>query len=627
MSLNLSWRQKFLALIVVTPLGFLAIALAVIWGLESVSSSYRDAFDMINHQSRYGDLITRYNGVEKDLANFQSADRDAVIQRLDTFLAKAQDLSAQSKKLDDPAVRKLADQVSSQSRQYVEQRKTWIDELQTLGLTDEEGMRQTLTKALLDLKNLSISLFDETVEAVEQGKSRYINERDVTGAEGARQAISDLEALVKQYDWEDNVIGEKVKAYRKTFDQADNQMQALLAVDSQATASGEALQAAVMKLSETLHSSIVARSLAEAENAETSARWASLGTLGVFGPVLVIALFIASRTLVRRLQRTVEVLSGVSDGDLTQHLTPGKNPRDEFNQLASAVNQMIDNIGHLMRDAIGSTDSLVQVRQQLDQSMARLAANSDTVESQTVQAATASQQISVTLADVAQRTSQVGVSTQKANEAAQSGAEVIQKNMATMDSLSDLIQESHNHVKQLTQSSSRVTGIIDVINGLADQTNLLALNAAIEAARAGEAGRGFSVVADEVRTLAQKTVEATNSIVSIIDDLNKQTRLMDQVIGNGLKLVEESEASAGEIASAMGHVTESIASLTAEMDQVVVAVEEISTTTDDIAQKMEEIRHQSGESQTIGTELGEQNQRLADHAERLSGSTRRFRVA
>jgi methyl-accepting chemotaxis protein len=316
----------------------------------------------------------------------------------------------------------------------------------------------------------------------------------------------------------------------------------------------------------------------------------------------------------------------VSNGDLTQKLILGGNSNDEFNILGKATNQMIDNIRVLMRGSIAGTQDLIEVNSELEKTMVRLAQNSETVESQTTLAAAASQQISVTLNDVAERTSQVGVATQAANDSALSGARIIKDSVTSMHQLSSLIQKTHDHVKLLNQSSSRVTGIIGVINSLADQTNLLALNAAIEAARAGEAGRGFSVVAEEVRTLAQKTVAATTNIVAIIDELNSQTVSMDSLVNNGLEIAKEGEHHASQIAKAMDGVTQSIHTLTLEMDQVVVAVEEISVTTDDIALKMEEIRNQATETQVIGTELGTQNLRLTEQANVIAESTRHFNV-
>ncbi|WP_203141434.1 methyl-accepting chemotaxis protein [Marinobacter mangrovi] len=626
MKLSLSWRQKFLALIVVTPLGFLAVGAAIYWGITSVSSSYRTTYDLVSYQNQASELLSDWNSIEKDLASFKEGGQAAAKQKLEAFKADAEALRRRAEALGDDDIASSADEIASAAGHYVAQRQDWITDVSALGLNDQSGMRKALSDAFQGLKDLQLSLFDESVAEVSRTQKGFFADRDMSFAKPAEHAVKGLELMVKQYDWQESVVGKAVTTYRAAFDKAAAKMKDISATDTAAVAAGNQLQKAIRAQDEALQNGPIAAAIEQASSVESSAKMVSLGALVIFAPILVLILFIISRTLVNRLQGVMEMLQRVSDGDLTRKLDVGRNDKDEFNRLATATNQMIDNINRLMRDSIESTNNLIEVRGELDKSMERLARNSEAVESQTVQAATASQQISVTLTDVAERTSQVGVSTQKANESAQSGARVVDESVNAMQRLSNLIQDTHSGVQSLNQSCTKVTGIIDVINGLAEQTNLLALNAAIEAARAGEAGRGFSVVADEVRTLASKTVEATDNITRIIDELNKQTANMDSLTQHGLKLARESEESAGQIAGAMGTVTESIQTLNAEMDQVVVAVEEISTTTDDIAQKMEEIRQQSSETQAIGSELGTQNQRLSEYADRLSSSTRRFTV-
>lgn len=626
MKFNLSWRQKFLALIVVTPIGLAFIGGAVFWGLESVSSSYQSIYNITRYESAAGKLITEWSAVEKDLGALSPENRDTVTNELDTLLADAIALKEQAAALDDVEVINYADQIQAETARYVDFRHQWLTQMDTLGLTPDTGIRKELATAMAQLEELSLSLFEQNLKEISSTTRAYIGDLNPNLAEPADKAVAGLEALVEEYDWNDNVIGENARAYRETFTRADTVVQGLIATGAQADQAGNALQDLVLAQSESLRTGLIADAIRQAEGAETSAKVVSIGAIAIFGPLLVLSLFLISRILVSRLNGVVTVLSRVSSGDLTQKLSLGKNPRDEFNILGEATNQMVDNIAKLMRESIAGTENLLEVHGELEKTMDRLSQNSEKVESQTIQAATATQQISVTLNDVAQRTSQVGVSTQSANESAQSGAQVVESSVNAMRRLSAMIQDTHNHVKQLNQAAGNVTGIIDVINGLADQTNLLALNAAIEAARAGEAGRGFSVVADEVRTLAQKTVAATTNIVSIIDDLNKQTTSMDRLAAEGLNIAKEGEASATQIADAMGNVTTSIETLNSEMDQVVVAVEEISVTTEEIAQKMEEIRGQSGETQSIGQELGRQNERLSQQAGVIAESTRRFRV-
>ena len=169
-------------------------------------------------------------------------------------------------------------------------------------------------------------------------------------------------------------------------------------------------------------------------------------------------------------------------------------------------------------------------------------------------------------------------------------------------------------------------GIIDVINGLADQTNLLALNAAIESARAGEAGRGFSVVADEVRALAQKTVNATSSIGDIIKSFNDQSKRMGDLMEEGIKLASYGQENANNAMASIESIEESIQKVTAEMDQVVVAVEEISYNTNDIASQVETICDQSERTKETRLVMEGHTQKISSQAEALGQLTSRFKL-
>jgi methyl-accepting chemotaxis protein len=613
-------------LIVVTLTGLTIIAGAIFWGLEAVSSSYESVYQISRYETSASKLVTKWNTVEKQLSTLAGSDQDELLAKLDELTSDAKALQRQANQLNDPGTIRFAESIHTETERYVALRREGLRQIMVLGLSGNAGIRQELAVVMAQLQEESFGLIEDAILEIERTSYNYMNTRDPALAEASSQAVKVLEDFVKEYEWEDIVIGEKTRQYRAAFDQADAVLKQIAITSSNAEQAGDNLQQQVMAQSEALQSGLIASTLLNAENAKVSAKMVSIGSILLFAPLLVLVLFLTSRALVSQLNRVVELLSRVSEGDLTKKLSLGDNSNDEFNILGRATNQMIDKIGSLMRESIAGTRDLIEVHSELEKTMVRLTQNNEIVESQTILAATASQQISVTLNDVAERASQVGVATQAANESAQSGARVVEDSATSMRLLSGVIQDTHGHVKLLNQASAKVTGIIGVINSLADQTNLLALNAAIEAARAGDAGRGFSVVADEVRTLAQKTVAATTNIVGIINELNLQTTSMDTLATNGLKIAKEGEHHASQIAGAMGGVAQSIVTLNSEMDQVVVAVEEISVTTDDIAQKMEEIRGQSVETQAIGAELGRQNQRLSKQANVIAESTRRFTV-
>lgn len=627
MRLNLSWRHKLNALMVATPIGLVLMVGVVLWGVSTVSSSYRAIHQAFQYKDLSSSLLLEWSAIEKELTEIGSENVDVVRRELAGLGAQADELEDQAGKLEDRSVASTGVEIADVVVTYQRLRMKWLQQTEAVGLSRNEGAQAALSQAIAELEGVSISVLDEPIDVLVGHALAYVRSRDPSQAEQAKTALSSLEAIVAEYGWGDSVIGEAVGAFRQAFGEIDVMLVELSGLEQSLSVNGQRLQTMVLDQNERLQTGLIRDTVLAARRAEHSAKFASIGTALVFGPVLMIALVWISRTMVGRLRAVVDLLSSVSQGDLTQRLSLGNNPRDEFNRLGRAANQMIEDVGGLLGESVRSTEALLEVREQLALTTERLNRSSESVEMQTEQAATATQEISVTINDVARRTAEVGETMQNTNETARNGESTIDQSVSTMHRLSGLIRDSHQNVLSLNHASEQVTGIIDVIDGLAGQTNLLALNAAIEAARAGEAGRGFSVVADEVRTLAQKTVDATTNISGIISELNIVTASMDLQMEGGVQASLESTEQAGEISGAIGQIVTSVNDLAAEMDQVVVAVEEISVTTEDIAQKVELVREQSVESRAISQELERQSDLLSGHAERLQASNRRFRIA
>lgn len=624
--LSLSWRHKLWALMILVPGGLVLVVGLVLWSGFGVGRAYHSLQQAFALQLLTTQMMADWALLEKNMAE-QGPNLSGLERRLNALEQQGRSVQQQAEQLQDEQLQDLSGQGLAVLMAYADQRRQWQQLTEQLwGTEQQSGLADELERITLELDDASMGTVGESMRRLIDTQKNYLLLHTSEAASAAQLAIAEFAEILRQYGWEETAIGETFSAYQNSFGQLDELLAKLHQLSSGIRERANELQRLDTRLSDRIEHVLMPDALAQAQRAELAARNWTLASFGLFAPLLILVLFVISRTLVQRLEAVVQLLSAVAGGDLSRKLAIGNNSCDEFNQLGQAANTMIVDVARAISQAIDGTRSLQQVRQELANTMQVLVENNHSVEATTTEVASATEQIALTLNEVARRTAQVGHSTQTANNAAQAGAKVVESSTVATRALADLIKDTHAQARALAQSSSRVSGIIDVINGLADQTNLLALNAAIEAARAGEAGRGFAVVADEVRTLAQKTVKATGDIVSIITDLGQQTERMQALFSNGLELAKEGERSTGKIGDVMLEVRSSLAALTQEMDQVVVAIEQITHSTEGIDRQMQGIRDKNVAALTIGSELAEQNQRLAGVAESLAGLSRQFRV-
>ncbi|MGQ7957370.1 methyl-accepting chemotaxis protein [Pseudomonas sp. SP16.1] len=627
MSFLLSWQQKFRALVALTLIGLTLMAAASLWASHRLSVSLEARERAAAYASASTELMNhwwRQNALRQQLSPAQQQAFTAGLADLQELVGQ---LLTQAQSLNDSDTLQHARQIEAVLLEEMTQQRQWLSLNQALGLTPFEGQRKALSEKGKALEAISFDLIKPFIASALSGQRDYLATFDPAFAQIALTAIGKLQAQIADLDWQDTPIGSNVQAFAQAFDDAHASIEGINTANQRLGQLGEQLQAQVDEQARDLQSGLLQRRAQQAEQARRSALWLMGLSFLAVAALLGFTLLQASRTLVTRLHNVIQLLSRVAAGDLTGQLPVGRNRRDEFNQLADAANRMIQGIGGIVGEVLRTNAELSRLHHHLGDAMRQLGDNSTQVEMQTEQAASASQQISATLGDMAQRTAEVGSATTSAYEAARNGGEVIAASVDSMSRLAQLIQDTHGQVDALGQSSARVNGIVDVINSLADQTNLLALNAAIEAARAGEAGRGFSVVADEVRSLAQKTVAATTDISAIVGEFQQQTRHMHQLMSNGLNLAADSERHAAQVAGAIDSITSAMERLSGEMNQVVVAIEEVSTTTDDIAGKIETIHLHTGQSKDLRHALDGHTEGLSSRVDALGRSAGQFRLA
>jgi len=218
-----------------------------------------------------------------------------------------------------------------------------------------------------------------------------------------------------------------------------------------------------------------------------------------------------------------------------------------------------------------------------------IANGADKIAGQTMTVSTAGEEMSATSGDIAQNCQMAAEGAQRASQSASNGAAVVESTITVMGQIADKVQESARTVESLGERSDQIGAIIGTIEEIADQTNLLALNAAIEAARAGEHGRGFAVVADEVRALAERTTRATREIGEMIKAIQNETKGAVSAMVHGVHQVEAGTSEAAKSGDALRDILRQINDVAMQVNQIATAAEEQTATTTEISGNIQEI--------------------------------------
>ncbi|WCE32276.1 methyl-accepting chemotaxis protein [Vibrio sp. SCSIO 43137] len=348
------------------------------------------------------------------------------------------------------------------------------------------------------------------------------------------------------------------------------------------------------------------------ERVESAILYSAIGVAGVIGFMIISAIMLI-RQICNPLTLVIDMAGKIAAGDLTHQLQRDKIGNDELGELADTCSEMQANLLSLV-DQISSTSnqlgaSIEEVNSISEQALTGMNEQKD----QLSLVATAMNQIQATVNDVAGNTEAASRSAGEATLEAKNGSDVVQLCVSKIEQAESSIRETGEMIEDLEKDASNISVVVDVIQSIAEQTNLLALNAAIEAARAGEQGRGFAVVADEVRVLAGRTHDSTEEVVSIINSLqsrSKETVLATQKSGELIQSCVEQTLLAGEVIQQIGNGVDSIAEMSI---QVASTCSEQSSVTEDLHRNVEQINDFSegvtlGASQTVQacSDLGHQ---------------------
>ncbi len=347
--------------------------------------------------------------------------------------------------------------------------------------------------------------------------------------------------------------------------------------------------------------------------------------------IAVISIIISSgmavfiiRGLLKKIRAAVNVAEVISSGDLTQEVVV--DGTDEMGRLLGALSTMRTNLYNMIIQMNDSSSQLAAASEELATVSEETSQNINSQQSEVEQAATAINEMTATIQEVARNAASTSETAFTTNQLTVEGQNIVKQTVSSISQLANDIENASGVIHQLESHSENIGGVLDVIKNIAEQTNLLALNAAIEAARAGEQGRGFAVVADEVRTLASRTQESTQEIESMIDKLQSGSREAVQVMESSRKQASESVEHANSAGSALQSITESVSLISDMNTQIATAAEEQSSVAEEINRNIVSVNNFGTQNSAAAHESTATSEELARLATGLQELIAQFKV-
>ncbi|MES9998011.1 MAG: methyl-accepting chemotaxis protein [Candidatus Thiodiazotropha lotti] len=456
----------------------------------------------------------------------------------------------------------------------------------------------------------------------------------------ASAADSNIQEIIRPVIFEGKklatvVLGVTVEGVNQRMDEMQTRFQKL--IDDSGAKVTSAMNSVAESITKQLQTNFAlvndqsARSNMEAkqtiESSATNLIWTQIGTMTVIGILILTALcvFFVIRIIhpINDLKTTMQDIAE-GEGDLTQRL-PEKGS-DEINQVASAFNLFVSKIQNTL---IQTCDSMNELNSATATLSGLAQQNSESVNMQrleTQQVATAITEMAATVEEIAHSADSAASAAREANNEATEGKDAMNDTVNAIDSMAAEVTHAADVINRLEADSESIGSVLDVIRGIADQTNLLALNAAIEAARAGEQGRGFAVVADEVRTLAKRTQDSTSEIHGIIENLQSGTRNAAQVMSGGLTAAKQTVETAGRAGNALNNIVQSVTTILDMNTQIATASEQHTTVTHEIDRSVVRISEVSETAAEGSSKTADKSQELSNLGAKLKALVTQFKL-
>ncbi|ELU2534462.1 methyl-accepting chemotaxis protein [Vibrio vulnificus] len=623
--LALSQKRKIQLFLSILTLGFVALAAYTSNQLTSLTDQYSQSsrvstgagqiaqtqVELLQLTGKLGQLTaTQVNAIQADVAHLEQNVRQAG-ETLVQF-----DLTTQADNMQQ-AVNALAKSLAP-----------WLRVKSELGFNVDEGklgQLKDLAKVIEQkIEETGMVTINSDFQAMIKTQQNYLLQPNEQNMKLFNRAMAMFVNVSNSYGMLD-IYEKEIEQFKQTFIRVSELSQQLGALEQQLKNNQREAINLIQQASEQLNA-VADDQQQRAASSASETQWSVLIALAALAVFTIVIFLSISVSLTRSLDRISQVIKAVSNGDLSRRLTLSSNANDEFNQLSQSVNESCENLGKLVSEVQESSHSLAGHAGELRVGLDKFAHHQGEILGQTQLLASATEEVSVTTQEVSNSLEFVTQISRASNQAAEDGGKIISEAIGSLEQVAHILNSAAGHISQLEEASSKIDSVMDIINGIAEQTNLLALNAAIEAARAGEQGRGFAVVADEVRSLAVRTVDAVSEITGTIQTMKNESAEVIQYISSSGQTIEKGQQKGHEAMDALKHITAKADEANHQTEIILSSIKELATTSQSMADSMTQISQAMRELESNNGELRDVSQLVDDSSRQLSNECQKFTI-
>ncbi|MBD5770178.1 methyl-accepting chemotaxis protein [Marinomonas colpomeniae] len=622
---NLSFRTKLLSLLIAAILGFITVTIVALQGLNTQETSSSKFERLTTVDKNLASLVINLMEEYESLNGVDDTSYEAFLTELNTSHDKfAAILKEDTDLVQDEDAKKTLTNISTSLYNYNEALMLLINEKQKIGFNASTGIKGEIS-ALGEhvLEEISfLSLIKQEFLPVREAEKNFIFEPTPENKNVFTERYNGFYKRVVDFGLEER-FGPVITPYFDAIEYLDKENQKL-----------EEFQTAFLNskanFNQTRSTAVdyMQNAVLEArKQASSSSQQASISLIIVSIVVAILASLIImgiGKSVNKTLSQIIKDLGKVKAGDLTARLYVNNKRNDEFDSLCGSVNEMTSGLGSVIGDVMNTTQGVNNMVTELNTSVTNIAESNRSVSQQTNSLAAATEEISTTISSISHTTADLSSQSQNTYESAKVGAETIKGALSNLASTISVVNKTSTQLNELGQLSKDIDNVIGMINDLANQTNLLALNAAIEAARAGEAGRGFSVVADEVRSLAEKTVDATAKITDIVGTIQSSTQSAIETMHSGQESLHAIEEFSEKAEVAILEIEQNAQTSSASSIDMARSIKEVEKTAIHMSEEMDKIAQQLQRDNTNINNIEENTRDIHSQVSSLNKKTSVF---